>query len=246
MNGTVKMLLERKSVRVYTEEPITDTEKQLILKAAIEAPTAGNMTLYTVLDITDGEIRKKLSVTCDNQPFIAEAPMVLIFCADCRRWFECFKRHVDDVRQPDMGDLFLAQADAFIAAQSAVTAGESLGIGSCYIGDITENFETHRELLKLPKYVVPTCMVCFGHPTAQQLERKKPPRFKIEDIVFENAYDKTRSDAMDDMLTGRGDFPADGFSDRVRRFCERKWNSAFSREMSRSCRAIAAAWCEKE
>ena len=146
MTTVIEMLNQRKSVRAYEDRPISKEDKKLILNAALQAPTAGNMTLYTILDITDPVMKKRLSVTCDNQPFIAEAPMVLVFCADYHRWYELFKRHVDEVRAPAEGDLLLANADALIAAQNVVMAAESLGLGSCYIGDVTENFEIHKEL----------------------------------------------------------------------------------------------------
>jgi len=246
MNSVIKLMNDRKSVRVYTDREIGAEEKALIINAALQAPTAGNMSLYTILDITDQTVKDRLSVTCDNQPFIAKAKMVLVFCADYKRWYDCFCRHVDEVRKPEEGDLFLAQADAFVAAQSAVIAAESLGIGSCFIGDITENFEIHRELLKLPKYVVPCCMLCFGYPTEQQKQRKKPTRFRAEDIVHENGYDEEKSARMDDMLIAHaGGFEGEELDGWIKRFCARKWNSDFSVEMSRSCRAIIDAWCEK-
>ena len=141
--------------------------------------------------------------------------------------------------------MFLAQADTFIAAQSAVTAAESLGIGTCYIGDITENFEIHQQLLRLPKYVVPTCMVCFGYPTEYQLQRPKPVRFETADIVHENGYDTDKSQRMEQMLQVRNNLAdAQTLHTWVERFCNRKWNCEFSEEMSRSCRAILNSWME--
>ena len=167
MNEIIRSLYDRKSVRVFEDRPIEEEVKQAILASAIQAPTAGNMALYTILDITDPEIKDKLAVSCDNQPFIATAPMVLVFCADYRRWYDVFCKYVPKVRKPDMGDLFLAEADTLIAAQNAVVAAHSFGLGSCYIGDITENYEYHKELLNLPKYVVPAAMLCIGYPTTQ-------------------------------------------------------------------------------
>lgn len=246
MNAVTELMNKRKSVRVYTEQDISQEEKRLIINAALQAPTAGNMTLYSIIDVTDQKLKDTLAVTCDNQPFIAKAKMVLVFCADYKRWYDCFCRHLDEVRKPEEGDLFLAQADALIAAQSAVIAAESLGIGSCFIGDITENFEKHREILKLPQYVVPCCMLCFGYPTEQQKNREKPVRFKAEDIVHENAYDKEKSSGMDEMLVEHtGGLEGEELDGWIKRFCARKWNSAFSVEMSRSCRAIIDAWCDK-
>lgn len=246
MNETIRQLYDRTSVRVYTDREIGPEEKRLILESALQAPTAGNMSLYTILDITDPQLKACLAESCDHQPFIATAKMVLVFCADYKRWYDAFCRHIHPVRKPAEGDLFLAQADAFIAAQNTVVAAESLGIGSCYIGDITENFEYHRQLLKLPAYVVPTCMVCFGYPTEQQTARRKPPRFAVEDVVFENGYDPEKCADMDRMLRQRQGLTEEAYAEWLDRFCQRKWNSAFSQEMSRSCREIIQAWCEGE
>lgn len=246
MNEVIRQLHGRKSVRVYQDRPIEEAKKRAILEAALQAPTAGNMSLFTILDITDPEMKKALSVSCDNQPFIATAPMVLVFCADYRRWYDVFCNYVEEVRLPDMGDLFLAQADTIIAAQNAVVAAESLGIGSCYIGDITENFEFHQKLLKLPRYVVPAAMLCFGYPTEQQENREKPPRFTVEELVHENGYSMEKSADMARMLMRREDMAEEKLADWMRRFCNRKWNSEFSREMSRSCAAMAAHWLKKE
>lgn len=246
MNGTIEIINDRKSVRAYEEREIGAAEKAAILNAALQAPSPGNMTLYTVLDITDKSLLETLAVTCDNQPFIATAKMALIFCADYKRWYDVFCRHVDSVRLPGAGDMFLAHADALIAAQTAALAAESLGIGSCYIGDVTERFEIHRELLKLPRYVLPVCMLCFGYPTAQQRKRQKPPRFKAEDMVFENGYDEGKAARMEQMLMEREGLSETELDGWIKRFCARKWNSDFSVEMSRSCGEMIKSWCLPE
>ena len=243
MNEIIKQLHDRKSVRVYEDRAIAPEVKQAILEAAIQAPTAGNMALYTILDITDQDMKDKLAVSCDNQPFIATAPLVLIFCADYRRWYDVFCAHVETVRKPDMGDLFLAEADTLIAAQNAVVAAHSFGLGSCYIGDITENYEYHKELLNLPKYVVPAAMLCIGYPTAQQLQRPKPPRHAVSDLVHENGYSMEKSGRMLEMLSAQQGKAGEELTDWLNRFCNRKWNSEFSQEMSRSCTEMVKDWC---
>ena len=174
-NRIIQSLHDRKSVRVFEDRRIGEEEKRAILEAAMQAPTAGNQQLYTILDITDAGLKQRLSVTCDNQPFIAQAPMVLVFCADVQKWYDLFIEGGADPRRPGPGDLMLAVSDACIAAQNAVTAAWSLGIGSCYIGDIMERCEEHRQMLNLPPYVFPAAMLVFGYPVQQQKDRKKPP-----------------------------------------------------------------------
>ncbi len=250
MNQTISELFSRKSVRVYENRPIESEKKRIILEAAIQAPTAGNMTLYSIIDVTDEDLKKRLSVTCDNQPFIADAPLVLIFCADYSRWYECFcsvkefNAVEDEVRKPGAGDLLLSYTDAVIAAQNAVVAAESLGIGSCYIGDILENYEIHKELLNLPKYVIPSAMLVFGYPTKQQKERVKPERFKLEDIIFENSYNKNRPNKQAEMLSEVTEKSGEELTNYIKAFCKRKWNSDFSQEMSRSAQEMIKNWLE--
>lgn len=232
MNVTIEELMKRKSVRVFTEQEISEEEKKTILLAAMAAPTAGNQQLYTILDITDEKLKETLSETCDHQPFIAKAPLVLIFCADVQKWYDVFLEADCEPRKPRVGDLMLAVQDAVIAAQNAVTAAWSLGIGSCYIGDIMEQCETHRELLNLPDYVFPAAMLVFGYPTSQQQERKKPERCSLSHIVQENHYESKGGEELRRMF--QKEYPAGGFDHWATAFCKRKYNSDFSREMSRS------------
>ena len=144
----------------------------------------------------------------------------------------------------EKGDMLLAVSDTNIAAQNAVTAAWSLGIGSCYIGDVMERCEEHRALLGLPDYVFPAAMVVFGYPTAGQKARKKPERCAMERIVQENRYRRMGADELRDMLAPKSG--ADGYEAWLAAFCGRKYNSAFSREMTRSVEAYLAAFRREE
>lgn len=235
MNDVLHQLRNRKSVRAYLDKPIAREDKRAILEAACAAPTAGNQQLYTILDITDQHLKDTLAETCDHQPFIAQAPLVLIFCADCQKWYDAFAAGGCQPRLPGVGDLLLACSDANIAAQNAVTAAWSLGIGSCYIGDVMEQCETHRALLGLPEYVFPAAMVVFGYPTAQQQAREKPRRRALSHIVHENGYRRMDAAELEAMLADNaGPRP---YEEWLGAFCARKYNSAFSREMTRSVAA---------
>ena len=108
MNEIIKSLYDRKSVRVYEDRPIPEKMKQIILEAAAQAPSAGCQQLYTILDITDQKLKDELVKTCDNQPFIATAPMVLVFCADCKKWYDAYLEAGCSPRKPGVGDLMLA------------------------------------------------------------------------------------------------------------------------------------------
>ena len=232
MNEVIKQLCERKSVRVFSEREIEESVVGEILTAAVQAPTAGNQQLYSIIRVTDAELKKKLSETCDNQPFIADSKLLLIFCADCLKWYDAFSASDCEPRRPGVGDLMLAVNDALIAAQNAVTAAHSFGIGSCYIGDIMENIEEHRELLCLPEYVFPAALLVFGYPTEQQINRKKPERADMRHIVCENTYRRMLPEELKEMLIKKTS--PDDYKRWIKAFCDRKYNSDFSREMTRS------------
>ena len=246
MNETIKLLMERKSVRQFVMEEMPAEDIRTILEAAVQAPTAGNKSLWTAIHVTDPEKKAALARSCDNQPFIATAPLVLVFCADYKRWFDMYKTLDlgEELRVPGEGDFLLAMADTIIAAHASVVAADALGYGSCYIGDIIENCDTQREILGLPEYVKPVCMAVYGRPTQSQIDRKKPPRFKVEDLVHENTYRAIDAQQMTQMLGERQNLEGEALDRWLLAFCKRKWNCDFSREMTRSAAQMIREWCE--
>lgn len=255
MNPVMETILGRRSVRAYEEKRIGERERAEILKAALRAPTAGNMMLYSIIEVGDQRAKDTLARTCDNQPFIAKAPLVLLFLADYQRWFDYFKQSGAEnlaggrggqMRTPQEGDLLIACCDALIAAQTAVIAAESMGIGSCYIGDIMENYEVHRDLFDLPQYALPICLVCFGYPTKGQKERPPTPRFDSRFIVFENKYRRLTREEYTEMFRDREERAKAAAGDETasvgRRVYLQKFDADFCREMTRSVRAMLAGW----
>lgn len=258
MNQVMDVLLKRKSVRAYQERAISADVRAEILKATLRAPTAGNLMLYSILEITDQSLKDKLAITCDDQSFIAKAPMVWIFLADYQRWYDyflssgveelCAQRQLT-MQKPQESDLFLASCDALIAAQNAVIAAESFGVGSCYIGDIMERYETHRDMLHLPQYVFPICMLVFGYPTEQQLNREYTPRFDEKFIVFENKYQRLTKRDFDEMVAERQSrlvkiksMMEKGITNVGQATYLNKFSSDFSTEMRRSVREMLKQW----
>lgn len=104
--------------------------------------------------------------------------------------------------------------------------------GSCYIGDVMENCEQMRNALHLPKYVFPAALLVFGRPTKQQKDRKKPRRIDEKYLVHENVYHPLSARELSDMLSDKAD--AKEYKAWLSAFCERKYNSEFAKEMSRS------------
>ena len=232
MTNTIQELFNRKSVRVFEKKAIPEEDVRLILESACQAPSAGNQQFYSIIRITDQVIKEKLAGSCDHQLFIKDAPLVLLFVADPQKWYDFFLEAGAAPRVPGPGEILISIEDTMISAQNAVVAAESLGIGSCYIGDILENVEYHRELLSLPEYTVPIGMLVFGYPTEQQKKREKPSRYRLSDIVMENKYVRKTGEEYRKMFAEK--FPGEDYDRWMKKFCDFKWNSDFSVEMSRS------------
>lgn len=252
----VNALFQRRvSLRRYAQREIAEADLDFILQSALRAPTAGNMMLYSVIKVTDPVKKLQLSKSCDNQPFIARAPVLLIFCADFQRWYDYYKySNVPEscaargvpFRRPAEGDLVLAMSDALIASSFATIAGESRQIGSCYIGDIIEQVEYHAELLDLPQWVVPVGMLCLGYYPDNH-RRQITPRFPQESIVFDERYQRLSTEQLQNMFQpneaafkSKNKFAAENFGQFN---YYRKTGTAFSEEMTRSVKAIIARWC---
>ena len=257
MNDVMDVLMKRKSMRAFEQKDVSPEIKAAILQAALRAPTAGNMMLYSIIDVTDQSIKDRLALTCDDQPFIAKAPLVWLVLADYQRWQDYFvacgvpeicAAKNEELRSPAEGDLFLACCDALIAAQNAVIAAESFGLGSCYIGDIMEQYETHKALFNLPRYVFPICLLCFGYPTEQQKNRAQSDRFDQKFIVFENTYQQLGRDQFDEMFRERQRqmfgkrHEIEGSVNVGQAIYRRKFSAAFTYEMTRSVRLILKEW----
>ena len=233
--------------------------RQLIIDAARRAPTAGNQQLYSIVDIKEQDIKDRLALSCDNQPFIAKAPFLLLFLADFHRTFRLFlasgaedycRRNNLTMKQPGAAELLLSLDDALIAAQNSIVAAESLGVGTCYIGDIMENWEFHRDLFKLPAFVFPAALVCYGYPKGAPVDSGQgiSPRFDEKYIVFTDCY---RSIDDEDLLKmveplekkyhKNGQFHGNA-ENMGQDLFGRKYMSDFSREMERSILEALKAW----
>ncbi len=252
MNETLRVIHNRRSVRAYQDKPIDRETTNMIIQAAMRAPTAGNMMLYSILEVKEQTLKEKLSKSCDDQPFIARAPLVLLFLADYQRWFDAYiafdvpsfcDAEGEEMRLPGEGDLMLACCDALIAAQTAVIAAESLGIGSCYVGDIMERYEYHSQLLNLPRYTFPITLLCFGYPTEAAQERALSPRFPQACIHFEDQYRRLDEAELKRMLEPRERENHLGDAVNVgQQYYERKFAADFTIEMTRSVRQAIRTW----
>lgn len=205
-NETIQLIGRRMSLRRYAPEPIRPEHLDAIVTSTMRAPTAGNMMLYSVVQVEDQAKKEKLAETC-NHAFIAGAPLVLLFLADMQRIYdfyqsfnvpECCRANDLPFQKPQLSNLMMSCCDALIAAQTSVLAAESLGIGSCYIGDIIGCCEEHQELFQLPRWTFPIALVCYGY-YPQGVERRLNVRFDQQFIWFQDTYRRLSREEFEQM-----------------------------------------------
>ena len=240
MNEVIKLLKSHTSIRKFNETKITDEQLQHIIESAMQGATAGNMMSYSIIKIRSESTLSKLAKSCDNQPFIENADLALLFVADNYKWHKYFQQrgipeNFNDYNGPLISDFMLGTEDAMIAAQNAVIAAESLGIGTCYIGDIMEDYEYHKELFSLPKYTMPVALVVMGNYDTKPKVRE---RFDKQFVVFDETYPSITDKFINDMFSKEELNNAD-FS---KKFYKRKMDAPFFKEMIRSIKLYLEEW----
>ncbi|MDC7244575.1 MAG: nitroreductase family protein [Sphaerochaetaceae bacterium] len=259
-NEVMNILMKRRSCRSFLQKDIEPEKKEMIQKATLRAPTAGNQLFYSIIDIKDRNIKEKLAVLCDNQPMIAKAPMVWLFVADVQKWENFYrlngsvekgKQRGIQERKVGAGELFLALDDALIAAQNAVIAAESFGIGSCYIGDILENHEQIVSMFSLPKYAAVATLLVFGYPKSTQELAHPSIRPSVDAVFMENSYQdytleklKYAYGEQEKAMRRRKGLPEDSDETISDDYYFRKHMSDFMEEMNRSGKLLYQRWME--
>ncbi len=234
----LQVILERKSVRDFIERNVEEEKRQKIYQAILAAPTTENMMMYSVISVDNPETRAKLS----RQPAIRKAPMVLVFCADYRRWNTIFQGMTESGRNPQEGEYQLAVVDTVIAAQNAVLAAEALGLSSVYLGDIMEHYEDRAEALGCPVGVVPVVTLCIGYATEMQLNRSYTKRLGQQYLIHEEQYRDFSREELLHMLQERGGYESlEQMQPWLEKFSKRCVEGKGALERTRSIRAAVRA-----
>ena len=119
-----------------------------------------------------------------------------------------------------------------------------MNIGTCYIGDIMENYEVHRDMFNLPRYAFPIAMLTIGkYP--HDMQRKPRERFQKKHVVFDEKYPVLSDDFIDEMfldLNSRSFNASAGASTYAQAFYLSKNGAEFFVEMKRSVRKMLENW----
>jgi len=184
-NETVNLLQSHRSIRKYTAQPIPKETLEDILTSAQWAPSSHNVQAYSMIVVDDQKKKKILSEVAGFQKYIEECPIFIVFCADfyrlslaCEKWDSSF-----EVNEAE--NILVAAVDTALAAENALIAARSFGLGGVMIGGIRNNPEMVKQLLGLPAYTIPMMGLCLGFPDQNPWQKPRTPK---QAVVHYNQY----------------------------------------------------------
>lgn len=177
---------ERRTIRKYTEQDISNELLNELLEVAARASNTGNMQLYSVVVTREKTQKERLAPAHFNQPMVTSAPVVLTFCADANRFVKWASYRKADAGFDNFQTFMAAVIDSMLFAQTFCVAAEEKGLGLCYLGTTTYNAAPIIDALSLPRLVVPITTVTVGYPADPLPEQCE--RLPLNAIVHQEQY----------------------------------------------------------
>ncbi len=191
-----KYFLDRRTVRSYSNRPLTDSDLRALIEEASHAPTTGNMQLYSVVITRSEEGKRKLAPMHFNQPQVMGCQAVLTFCADFNRFNLWCRASEAEPGYDNFQSFITAFLDTALFAQQFVTAAEMRGLGCCYLGTTTYTAPDIAGALDLPRGVVPVTTVTVGWPEG---ETHVSDRIPVEAIMHSERYHDPSEDEVKEI-----------------------------------------------
>jgi nitroreductase len=191
----IEQQLRHRSVRAFLPTPVTEEELRAVVAAASSASTSSNVQAWSVVAVTDPGRRRRLSELAAGQKFIAQAPLFLVWVADLDRHHRLAEREGKPLDATAyLESTLLGVIDTALAAQNAVVALESLGLGSVFVGAVRNRPEEIADELGLPRHSVAVFGLAVGHPDPAE-DADVKPRLPQTAVLHRETYDAAEADA---------------------------------------------------
>jgi len=197
--GTVAQLLAHRTHRRYKPDPVPDDVLEIVLAAALSSPSKSDLQQVAVVLVKDRAKQATIGSWIPDMPWIATAPLFMVFCGDHRR----IRRLSGELRHRpfpnDTLDMFMnAAVDAGLVLQGFVTAAEAMGLGCCPISVVRNHVEKLAEMLELPTGVFPVAGLTVGYPSqAGWTSMRLPPALTVHTDRYDDANLAREIDAYD-------------------------------------------------
>ncbi len=158
----------RRSIRMFKNDKVPTQLVETLVDAAQWAPSAGNIQPWEFMIIRKPKIKKELVHAASDQTFIAEAPVIIVVCAN---------EKLATKRYGMRGKTLYCIQDTAAAVQNIHLTAYSLGLGTCWVGAFDE--EEVREILEIPQGIRPLAIVPVGYPAKSPSPRTRRPSSQL-------------------------------------------------------------------
>ncbi len=166
------IIKKRKSIRSYKSDDIEEEKLKYILNAFRRAPSAKNIQPWRIIIVKDEKKKIDLSIACNNQTFISEAPIIIVACAKEEEAYGVMGGYMNSY-----------PIDIAIALEHLILAAAEQGLGTCWIGAFKEKLV--KDILKVPKDIRVVALTPVGYPNEEGSDRS---RKEIDEITCYNEY----------------------------------------------------------
>jgi nitroreductase/FMN reductase [NAD(P)H] len=245
--GTLATILGHRTQRRYTDAPIDEELLDVLLACAQSAGSKSDLQAMSIIRVRDAETRAAIAERIPSMPWVARAPVFLVFCGDMRRLQRIAEMRGHQFANNDLDTLVNVTIDAALAMQAFTIAAEAVGVGCCAISAVRDEIETITKLLRIPEGVYPIAGLCVGHPSREGWISMRLPR---STVVHEDRYDDSglheEIDAYDRRRDARFSIPAERqkYVDRYGRAEFYGWSEDVARQLSVPERAGFRAFLE--
>jgi len=220
--GVVDLIAGHRSIRKFTDEPLGDETVERIIGAGLRAATSSNLQGTTVIRVRNAETRAAIAEVAGGQAYIETCPAFFVWCADLHRSAMACEMGGGEFSAGMTEHFLIATVDCALAAQNAVVAAESLGLGICYIGAIRNDPQVVADLLELPDQVYPVFGLCLGWPDQDPMLK---PRLPLAVTLKEERYD---DDADRELIAGYDDTLREYYLERTGGKRDSTWTADMS------------------
>jgi FMN reductase (NADPH) len=203
-NPTLNLFTQRSTVRRYRSEPLAAGDLERIMEAGQRAPTGASGQIYSVVRITNHDLRERLATLSGGQQQIRDAAEFFIFCIDVHRAGRLLQHRGEAFGGGPGVSVLYGTMDALLVAANVATSAEALGYGTCFIGAVLNHLDAVARELQLPRGVSPVVGLTVGVPAADHTPLRKP-RLPPELVFHENHYREPSPEDLDAALRAMGD-----------------------------------------
>ncbi len=177
-----------RSHRKFDGRPVAPALLQLLFACALSAPSKSDLQQADIVHVADRAKVKEIAGGIPDMPWIANAPVFLVFCGNNRRIRQIGEWRGKPFVNEHLDHFMNAAVDAGIVMMNFIRAAEAAGLGACPISAVRNRCEAVSRLLALPDGVFPVAGLCVGYPAE---EGRITPRLSLEVTVHMDCYDET-------------------------------------------------------